>query len=515
MTVAAHGSVLVCGAGPTGLTAAIELMRRGVDVEVIDVASEPTTLSKAAAVWRRTLEVLHGAVPAESFIRRGRVLQGIRLESSDQVLREVEFPEVSSVFPHGLLLPQCDTEQILRSRLEGLGVSIHRGCRLRSARSEDDGVTTEIETTDGVETRRFEWLIGADGAHSTVRHLLGVAFPGEAVHRRWLLADFDLEEPEPDDKIRTVLADEGMLAFFPYGGGRWRVVIDGGPVEPNAPRCDPDRAEIEEILRRRTNRSLTMGRTHWLADFRVSERQVERYRHGRILLAGDAAHVHSPAGGQGMNTSIQDAINLAWKIALVVHGASSESLLDTYDLERHPVAAGVLRDSGRMLRFAMNQGRFMRAMKRHVLPAMLGFGSVQRHAIRGLSEIGVHYHGGPLASTTKDRWIGRRCPDVPFGNAKTIYDLLRDPRPCVLELGAVIDGPPAVVLDQPAWRGFDVQWHRAADGTGAIADEASEIAGALGITRPSLVVIRPDGYLGPTGASLDVASAWVDSLRGL
>ena len=513
MSAARNGAVLVCGAGPTGLTMAIELARRGVEVEIVDGAPQPTTLSKAAAVWRRTLEVLHGAVPTEAFIRPGRVLRGIRLETENELLREVEFPQASRAFPHGLLLPQCDTERILTTRLEELGISVRRGRRLRSFETDARGVEVVLETDGGTDVNRYQWLIGADGAHSVVRHQLGIDFPGESIDRRWLLADFEWSDGGPDDKMRAILAGEGMMALFPYGGGRWRLVADGGPVEPGTPRRDPDRAEIEDLLSRRTGRTWAVGPMHWLSDFRVSERQVKQYRHGRVLLAGDAAHVHSPAGGQGMNTSIQDAVNLGWKLAMVIHGTATEPLLDTYDAERHPVAAAVLRDSGRMLRFAMNRGRIMRVAKRRILPTLLGFGAVQRHAIRSLSEVGVNYRHGPLAGTDHDRWIGRRCPDVPFGDAETVYDLLRDPRLCILELGRTIDGDPSELEEQSIWRGLDPQWHRIARPDGSIGAEAADLAKALHVERPGLVVIRPDGYLGPVGATIDRVTEWVADLR--
>ena len=509
MSRIASPSILVCGAGPTGLVTAIELARRGVDVEIVDEAATPSTLSKAAAIWRRTLEVLHGSVPAATFVEPGRILSGIRLEVDGRVLREVAFPSASGTFPQGLLLPQSETERILSQALNRLGVSVRRDCRLASLSSESDGVHVDFVESGNQRRRRFDWVVGADGAHSAVRHAMGIDFPGESVNRRWLLADLDLADAGPDDKLRAFLASEGMIALFPYGGERWRLIADGGPVAPETPRRDPDRAEIEAILRRRTGVPWSIRETHWLADFRVSERQIERYRHGRILLAGDAAHVHSPAGGQGMNTSIQDAVNLAWKLALVAQGVCDERLLDTYDAERHPVAAEVLRDSGRMLRAAMNQGAVVGWMKRHVLPRILGFGRIQRRVVRSLSEVGVHYHGGPLGSSNWDRWIGRRCPDRPFDGMPTVYDLLRDPRLCVIELGAVL--PEAA--DRPSWRALDVHWHRAADADGSISESAAAFAKTLGVDHPSLVVLRPDGYLGPVGATIDQVSDWIETLR--
>lgn len=516
MTETKDHRVLVCGAGPAGLVTAIELARRGVEVEIVDAAETASPLSKAAIIWRRTLEVLHGAVPVRNFLESGRVMAGIRMEADGRLLREVPFLQDSSLFPPGILLPQCETERILTRCLEDLGVRLQRGRRVVEIIARDSaGVTVRLEDSSETRTKHYGWVVGTDGAHSTIRHQLGLKFPGVSIDRRWVLADLQFSNGGPEDHIRMFVGRDGMAGLFPYGGGRWRLVADGGSVTPETPRRDPDRAEVEEILASRTKQTWQIESTPWLAEFRVNERQVERYRHGRILLAGDAAHVHSPAGGQGMNTSIQDAVNLAWKLALVQNGQASEDLIDTYDGERHAVASAVLRGSGRMLQVAMNRTRPVSMAKRWILPTLLGIGRIQREAVRRLSEIDVHYHGGPLGTEPGDRWIGRRCPDVEIGDRKnSVYEMLGDPGFKIFELGRsrVPDADDRGGL--LAGPGLDLVWVSYVARSGGIADEARALASALDVPSGTLVVVRPDGYLGPVTSDPDRIRAWFDSLRG-
>ena len=486
--------VLVCGAGPTGLVTAIGLARAGIEVVLIDAATEPSPLSKAAVVWRRTLEVLHDAVPSRRFLNQGRIVEGIHIESEGRLLRDVGFPTESAVFPPGVLIPQSTTERILTESLSDLGIKIRRGVELREVDADQHQVKVVLEEAGATRTESFGWLIGADGAHSRVRHALGLEFPGDSIERRWILADLEVEDSGPEDRIRFFLGHAGMAGLFPYGEGRWRLIADGGPIDIDTPRRDPDRGEIEAILAERTSLDWKIKSTPWLADFRVNERQVEAYRHGRVMLAGDAAHVHSPAGGQGMNTSIQDAVNLVWKLSMVVRGTAFDSLLDTYQAERHPVGAAVVRGSGKALEFAMDRGPLVTFLKRRILPLALGLDLVRGKVVRRLSEIDIHYHGGPLADDRNDRWIGRRLPDLPlapggpsiyeeigtmgftiisFGGASADPDGLRD-------AAASAAGPGARILD-----------------AGAGSGEVGTLQHALEIGDEGVAIIRPDTYLGP------------------
>ena len=506
-----HGRVLICGAGPTGLVAAISLIRSGIDVQLIDAASEPSPLSKAAVIWRRTLEVLHDSVPSTRFVESGRVMDGIQLEADGRILRRVDFPRDSAAFPPGVLLPQADTERILTEVLADLGGEIRRGVRLKNFESVDGRVRVTMEDGDDHRVEDFDWLIGADGAHSAVRHTLGIDFPGKAIDRRWLLADLDFEDSGPEDRVRMFVGRQGMAGLFPYGHGRWRLIADGGPIDLESPRRDPDLAEIESEIRKRTAIEWKIDSAPWLAEFRVNERQVESCRHGRVLLAGDAAHVHSPAGGQGMNTSIQDGVNAAWKLAMVMRGEACDGLLDTYQDERHPVGAEVVRNSGRALKFATDRRFPAMFFKRRILPLILGIGAIRRKLVQGLSEIDIDYRKGPLAEGRRDGWIGRRLPDLPLevGGA-SVYESIDTTGFTILAFNE------NTFIEGGAWdrailaAGSKVRVVRTAPSHG----QAGTLRREMDMSADDIAVVRPDTYLGPVTSDPDQVVRWFEALRG-
>ncbi len=503
-------SVLVCGAGPTGLVTALELTRRGIDVRIVDTAPEPSQLSKAAVLWRRSLEVLHPSVPFERFTAHGRPVLGIQFEADGYVLQEIDFGLDVGRFPHGLLIPQNRTEAVLNEALERLGVQVEWGVAVKEVSSCEEHV--DVHFSHGGRSR-FEWVVGADGARSTVRKCLGVQFPGVSIDRRWLLADLELVNSGPEDRIRMFLSNAGLLGLFPYGEGVWRVIADAGPIDPETPRREPTCEDILHILRSRSCLDWTVEKALWLSEFRINERQVDHYCHGRVILAGDAAHIHSPAGGQGMNTSIQDAVNLSWKLAMVIKKQAARSLLNTYQDERHPVGAAVVEGSGRMLRVMMNQNPLIGFFRRWVLPYIVGLPPMRKEAVNRLSEVDVEYCGGPLAPTGSDRWIGRRCPDVVWGDdGLSIYDLFTGTGFTILRLGhgSMSDTMWERVIHAA---GPDVVLVDAAMPDGSITEEAKAFATSLAVDDGTIVVVRPDSYLGPVSQDIQAVVSWFRQLH--
>ncbi len=503
-------SVLVCGAGPTGLVTALELTRRGIDVRIVDTAPEPSQLSKAAVLWRRSLEVLHPSVPFERFTAHGRPVLGIQFEADGYVLQEIDFGLDVGRFPHGLLIPQNRTEAVLNEALERLGVQVEWGVAVKEVSSCEEHV--DVHFSHGGRSR-FEWVVGADGARSTVRKCLGVQFPGVSIDRRWLLADLELVNSGPEDRIRMFLSNAGLLGLFPYGEGVWRVIADAGPIDPETPRREPTCEDILHILRSRSCLDWTVEKALWLSEFRINERQVDHYCHGRVILAGDAAHIHSPAGGQGMNTSIQDAVNLSWKLAMVIKKQAARSLLNTYQDERHPVGAAVVEGSGRMLRVMMNQNPLIGFFRRWVLPYIVGLPPMRKEAVNRLSEVDVEYCGGPLAPTGSDRWIGRRCPDVVWGDdGSSIYDLFTGTGFTILRLGhgSMSDTMWERVIHAA---GPDVVLVDAAMPDGSITEEAKAFATSLAVDDGTIVVVRPDSYLGPVSQDIQAVVSWFRQLH--
>ncbi len=503
-------SVLVCGAGPTGLVTALELARRGIDVRIVDAERKPSQLSKAAVLWRRSLEVLHPSVPVERFTAHGRPVHGIQFEANGSVLQEIDFDVDAGRFPHGLLIPQNRTEAVLNEALESLGVQVEWGIEVKDVSSCEEHV--DVHFSDG-EQSRFSWLVGADGARSTVRKCLGVQFPGVSIDRRWLLADLELVNSGPEGRIRMLLSNAGLLGLFPYGNSVWRVIADAGPIDPETPRVDPSCEDMLRILRSRSGLDWTVEKALWLSEFRINERQVDHYCHGRVILAGDAAHIHSPAGGQGMNTSIQDAVNLSWKLAMVIKKQTTNLLLNTYQDERHPVGAAVVEGSGRMLRVMMNQNPLIGFFRRWVLPYIIGLPPIRKEAVNRLSEVDVEYCGGPLAHSRSDHWIGRRCPDVSWGeDGSSIYDLFTGTGFTILRLG---HGS----MSDTMWERVihaadpDVVLVDAATPDGSIAEEAKAFATSLAVDDGTIVVVRPDSYLGPVSQDIEVVVSWFRQLH--
>jgi 2-polyprenyl-6-methoxyphenol hydroxylase-like FAD-dependent oxidoreductase len=410
--------VLVVGAGPVGLTVAVELARYRVPVRIIDKALSRTDKSKALAVWSRSLELLDRSGAAQTFAATGLKASGAVIRTRHDVIAEVSFDLLPSPFPYVLLIPQSESERLLEERLNGLGVQVERNVELISLSDAGSGVTGAVDHADGrAETIEASWLIGCDGAHSIVRHTLGESFDGDTFGSNFILADVHLASRDiSETKITLFWHEDGVLALFPIAPGRFRIIADVG----SAPRHDPTLAEAQAIVDQRGPGEVALTDPVWMAGFSVNERMVSDYRAGRVFLAGDAAHVHSPAGGQGMNTGMQDAFNLAWKLALVEAGAAKATLLDSYSPERAAVARQILSDSGRMTRAATIRNRMVQDIRNFVAHRILGFADVQ-HAIAGrLSELTISYPKSPLnrgdADGLKGPGPGERIVDArPFG----------------------------------------------------------------------------------------------------
>ncbi|MGY0230301.1 FAD-dependent oxidoreductase [Longispora urticae] len=335
--------VLVVGAGPTGLTLAAALAQRGVDVTVIDQLAEGANTSRAGVVHSRTLEVLDDLDVARRLVDAGLAADRFVLRDRDTVLVEVRFGGLPTKYPQMVFIPQFQTEEILLARFTELGGTVLRPRTLVAL----DPATGAATLDDGTEVRA-RWIVGADGMHSTVREQAGIGFTGGSYPASFSLADVRLRGPLPTAEAGLYFSRDGILVTAPLPGGTVRVVatVDDAPEHPDA-------AYVQRLLDTRGPRAhgLVVEEVTWGSRFRVHHRVADTYRSGRVLLAGDAAHVHSPAGGQGMNTGIQDAVPLAEALAAVLGGAP-ESVLDEYEARRRPVAAQVVAFTDRMTRIA-------------------------------------------------------------------------------------------------------------------------------------------------------------------
>ena len=390
--------VLVVGAGPVGLTMAAELARYGVSVRVVDKAVSRTDKSKALVLWSRTLELLDRAACVGPFVAAGLKVDGANIIAGGKLIGHIGFGSVVSPYPYALMLPQSETERLLEAHLAGLSVGVERQVEVVSLTDTGTSVVTTMRHPDGrEETELTEWLIGCDGAHSTVRHRLGLKFEGETLRSDWILADIHLAGAHLfETELATYWHEDGALALFPISPGRYRVLADVGRSEGAHP-ADPTLDQVQAIVDRRGPGGLAVSDPVWLAAFRINERKVTDYRSGRVFVAGDAAHVHSPAGGQGMNTGMQDAFNLAWKLALVCQGTCPvDTLLDSYSAERSAVGAQVLAAAGRLTAFAVMKNHTAQVIRNLLGGLLFGLTPVRRAVADTLAEVSVGYARSPL-----------------------------------------------------------------------------------------------------------------------
>lgn len=474
-------AVVIAGGGPTGLMLAGELALAGVDVAIVERRSNQEIVgSRAGGLSARTLEVLDQRGVVDRFLAEGQIAQVTgfavtRLDISD-------FPTRHN---YGLALRQKHIERIMAEWIGELPVTIYRGRELTGFAQDDTGVTLEL--SDGFKLRAG-YLVGCDGGRSLVRKLAGIEFPGWDATTSNILAEAEMEVEPPLGVHRTAL---GMHAFgreeYEIHDGKV-VFASEGPVnvmvtEKNAGgTAEPTLGDLRQALIETCGTDYGIHSLRWISRFTDMSRQAAAYRKGRIFLAGDAAHVHSPVGGQGLNTGVQDAVNLGWKLAQVVKGISPESLLDTYHAERHPVAARVLRTT--MAQVALQRTDDRTEALRDVVLELLAMREPRKKIAAEMSGLAIHYdlgEGHPL--------LGRRMPDLdlttPDGRLR-VYALLQNARPLLLNLGA------RGSLDIAPWSGRIQLVDASYDG-------AWELPALGAVSASTAVLIRPDGYVAWVG----------------
>jgi len=481
--------VLIAGAGPVGLTLANELVRHGIAVRIVDRSAARTDKSKALVLWSRTLELLDDAGYAEGFLASGMPAHGAQISTGTEMVARVSFNLVDSRFAYALMIAQSETERVLEERLAAAGVTVERTVELTGFFDKGASVEAVLAKADGTrETIEADWLVGCDGAHSTVRHGLGLAFEGSTLPSHWALADGHIAGLAPADHLHIFWHRDGILAFFPIVGDRWRVIANLGPAKDGETHPDPTLEEINFLMARRGSPGIVMSDPVWLAAFRINERKVRDYSRGRVFLAGDAAHIHSPAGGQGMNTGMQDAFNLAWKLALVIEGAAKPSLLDSYSPERSAVGDRVLKNAGRLTEAATLSNPLLQDVRNAVVRFAATFPHFQHKVADQLAEMDIGYPDSPLTAGNghgaSEPGSGERWPHrLPEGAGGAKFTAL-GPADLVAGLAAKF---PKLVVAAPA------------------GDPAHATA---------LRLIRPDGYVGFAGSSRDTlrAEAYLASL---
>ncbi len=467
--------VLICGAGAAGLALAVDLARRGVAFRLIDAASEPFRGSRGKGIQPRSLEVFEDLGVVDRLVAAGGAYPPQRVHRAGGSFEESPFMEIGEPTPREpyripLMLPQFMTEGILRERLAELGERPRYGQALEAFTQDESGVTA---TVGGV-TLRARYLVGADGGRSLVRHTLGVGFPGRTLEVRALVADMVLDGLSRDAWHRWNDGQSDSMSLCPLMGTDWFQLQARIPLEGEID-LSPD--GVAAMIATRTARSdLRVRSVSWASAYSMNARLADHYRIGRVLLAGDAAHIHPPTGGQGLNTSVQDAYNLGWKLAAVLRGAPP-SLLETYEEERRPIAAGMLGLSTRLLEAARGDG----GMKRG----------------RDTQQLDLGYPGSSLAV---GRTAGNRAPDAPLqgaaGQPTRLFDLFRGTHWTLLAYHA----PSIAVAPRPG-----LHLHRIGD-HGDIIDAAGHFRDAYGLAAGECMLVQPDGYIGAVMSAGETAS---------
>ncbi|MFF2053317.1 FAD-dependent monooxygenase [Leifsonia sp. NPDC058194] len=472
--------VIIGGGGPTGMMLAAELRLHGVDVLVLERDEEPTTAVRALGLQPRTVEILDQRGLLERFLEHGtKYPGGVGSFAGITGPRPVE---LDSAHAYLLGIPQPITDRLLTEHAAELGAHIRRGAELTGFAQDDDGVTVEL--ADGTRLRS-QWLVGADGGRSLVRKRLGVGFPGEAATVEWLLAELELTAPAAEiaavgEKVRATHRGFGI---GPTVDGTYRAVVPAATVAEDR-SVPPTFEEFLTRLRAFAGTDFGAHSPRSLTRFTDATRLAERYRVGRVFLAGDAAHVHPPLGGQGLNLGVQDAVNLGWKLAASVAGWAPHDLLDSYFAERHPVAEGVLTIT-RAQSVLISPEPGPQAVRR-LMGELMAFDDVSRLLAERVSGTGIRYDLGEGPDP-----LGRRLRDLPLGRGGRVYEHLRTGR------GLLLDQTGALTV-----RGWTGRVDRVADFGGE--------PGELGELDAPAVLLRPDGYvawIGGEQGSLDEALA--------
>ncbi len=378
--------VLICGAGPTGMTLALELARFGVPFRIVDQALYGAQHSQALGVQARTLELLEVAHITDRLLGVAQRVAHVQIAAGSRPLVDVSFGDLPTAYPFLAMIPQRQTERVMREELEAQGIAIERGVALTALSQDPDGIDVDLAGPAGTERVRARFLAGCDGAHSAVRHHLDLAFTGYALPECFALADVRLETALTADTLRVHLAgDGGATALFPMRG-LWRILVES----PNALPDPPNAAAFQAALDAQRVPARIRD-TDWMANYHVHQRRVAQLRTGNAFLLGDAAQVHSPIGGQGMNSGIGDAVNLAWKLALVVRDGVPVALLDTYAEERAAVGKALLEATDYSNRTAFNANTMVRALRNAVLPVASRLPLVRDRLRENIAQLRIAY----------------------------------------------------------------------------------------------------------------------------
>jgi 2-polyprenyl-6-methoxyphenol hydroxylase-like FAD-dependent oxidoreductase len=512
MSIPANIDVLIVGAGPTGLMLANQLARRSVRALIIDRHPGPTVQTRALGVQARTLEIYAHLGIVQRARELGTRATAANMWAAGRKAARVPLGDIGrdlSPYPFLLILGQDDNERLLGEALRKWGMDVQWSTELVALAQSSEHVSATLKQADG-STREIKakWVVGCDGAHSAVRILNKIEFVGAPYEHVFFVADTTITGPMVPEELNVFLYLSGFHLFFPMRGtNHWRIV--GIVPRELRERDDLDFDAVVPAIRKELGPTLAVQACSWFSTYRIHHRRAERFRDRRCFLLGDAAHVHSPVGAQGMNTGLQDSYNLAWKLALVVTGRAGEILLDSYESERVPVAKRLLKTTDRAFSLIVSDRWLAGIFRTRLLAKILAFAmtldGIRKLAFRTISQIGIHYRRSPLSETQAgfpngapqagDRFPWLRLKLVPQGSVEDLFARLDDTR-----FNLIVIGQPSLP-DGPAHHGDLVLTHFVSH------DPANdqELTRAH-IPKPSFFLLRPDGHVGFAGTHLEAAA---------
>ena len=474
--------ILIVGAGPVGLFLANECARRGLRSRLIEARAAQSEYSKALAIFPRTLEIFDMAGIVGPFLEVVNRVTAVAVMAYERQLAHIRFAPEESPYPFVGMVPQDVTEELLVDELRRKGSAVENETSFVAAVQQDDHVKAILDRKGNRFELTASFVVGCDGAHSAVRHLLNLPFEGEQYEMLFMLADVETNDILPGDELQLCPSEFGPLAIFPMSVTRRRIVatIENEEKEAEAPSLDL----VRRILAQRAPKGFEVRAMRWSSYFRVHHRQVAQMRVGRIFIAGDAAHIHSPFGGQGMNTGLQDIWNLAWKLDLAVRGHGSEALLDSYATERHPVIKSVIETTHFMTKVLGTPSRLAQTLRDAVIPMVSRLAPFQHAFVQRLSQLGIAYGGSPIVEGPGMRFFDESLRGGKGIVSRFLLIIGQDTDPSILETAK------------------------------QLCETSSEIVELRVVPYRGIALVRPDGYIAYAADGRDRVSA-IASLRSV
>lgn len=506
--------VLIVGAGPTGLMMATVLHRYDVPFRIIDKKRERTATSNALGLHARTLELLEDLNLIDDFLHEGKRISAATLYANQRPFADIHINTINSEYPYILITPQSITEKILEEHLQRKGIFVERNTTLTQIKKIEHCYDLTVEKNGELEHITAQYVIAADGAHSTVREQSGIHFMGHDIPQQFMLADATIKTHLPMNKLHAFYAKDGILAVFPLPNGEVRLIGD-------IPKTEKSEAQsiIKNIFEMRSHQTILIERCSWVSTFWIHSKYIENMQHENIFFMGDAAHIHSPAGGQGMNTGMQDAYNLGWKLALVLQGKATEHLLGSFHQERHPVIRAVVNQTDTLTRLLLAQNPITLFFRNVIMRPLLRLKKINKKIATHLAMLDVCYPKSSIihyASSISNRspqpgtlvpeiktfhpkqfksYLNHKkhellvfCGDQPheatLNHIKKLCDAIKFDYEELIDIFLICDTP----LKMPIMQLYDSE---------------KKIHRAFNVDRPALVLIRPDKYIAYCSASLE------------